>query len=608
MAEEHSRSRRALAGAVLAAGAALALGFAAPGDGARGGGEAAGQDGAPDTGATREVGGAREASGAVAAGAAQQPIVVRAGGGAEPRPGRARRRRSLAYFAQMSDPQIADEMSPARFDFLGPRRPQDALGTQTLDQAVRSVSRRTLSRVPASGGARAQLGFALMTGDLTDNHQLNEVRWAVRVLNGGRVDPFSGRRVSRANRCRGAGPRERRRLNRLVAGRGYTGPQDYRDWPGRAAALYRSFWDPSRRPPGGGPYAAFPRYPGLMDRAQRPFTAQGLAIPWYAVRGNHDGLALGRYSALHHPPGVATGCRKLFPGAGGLGIARQHPDPWGLARRLVGRVALVPPDPRRRFVSVREFKRLHGRADSGHGFGFASRRELRRSRGAAAYYAFSPRRELRFVGLDTVSDSGGASGQIDHPQYRWLARELRDAQRRRQLVVVFGHHTLDTMSNPAADERLRRDADPRRSTPVHHGSALRDLFLRRPNVVMYVAGHIHSNRVRGIFPRGHRGGFWEVVTAGHSDGPQHSRLLELMRNGDGTVSIFSTLLNHAAPLRAPRSGTPAAGLGNARLASISRLLAANVPWRRPVSRLRPRLLGGRAGRAVELVLPDPLRR
>ena len=125
---------------------------------------------------------------------------------------------------------------------------------------------------------------------------------------------------------------------------------------------------------------------------------------------------------------------------------------------------------------------------------------------------------------------------------------------------------------------------------------------------MYVGGHIHRNRVRKFFRGDRRGGFWEVVTAGHSDGPQHSRLLELMRNRDGTLSIFSTLVDHASPPRPPPAGARAGAFGEAQLGSISRLVAANVPWRRPVARLRQRVRGGRSGRPVELLLRDPRRR
>jgi hypothetical protein len=212
-----------------------------------------------------------------------------------------------------------------------------------------------------------------------------------------------------------------------------------------------------------------------------------------------------------------------------------------------------------------------------------------------------------------VSVAGGPDGNIDHPQYRWLARTLRAARARRELVVVFGHHSLETLGMSRPDEhvagcglgRLACDWDPRRSSPVHLGmsgrGSLRSLLLRFPNVVLFVTGHVHDNRVTPhLRPDG--GGFWQVTTASHMSFPQQTRLLELMENRDGTLSVFATVLDTAAPITAPASGTPAAGLTGAQLGSVSRLLAANVGGG-PVS-------AARAGDPtpddnVELVLPDP---
>lgn len=166
-----------------------------------------------------------------------------------------------------------------------------------------------------AGGARASLDFALVSGDLTDNHQRNELRAAVRILDGGLVDPFSGRRLSARNRCPGIGRTVRRRLNRSAAARRYTGVQDYRDYPGRPVRVYRRFWDPNRRPPGGGgPYAWAPRYPGLMDRAERRFRAQGLAA---VVRGARQPRHAGSWALLS---GAGLSLR------GGLGMQEAVPE------------------------------------------------------------------------------------------------------------------------------------------------------------------------------------------------------------------------------------------------------------------------------------------
>ena len=134
-----------------------------------------------------------------------ESYVVRRGGSAKAKRKRAARRRSLAFFAQLTDPQIADEMSPARVDFVDPaggavkssHRPQEALGLQTFDAVVRNVNANRRSTRKGRNGRRAKLGFAITTGDLADNQQFNETKWFRTVLDGGTVDPFSGR----AGRC-----------------------------------------------------------------------------------------------------------------------------------------------------------------------------------------------------------------------------------------------------------------------------------------------------------------------------------------------------------------------------------------------------------------------
>ena len=549
-----------------------------------------------------------------------QPYAVRVPGPLPSLSLRARDRQSLAFFAQLTDAQLADEMSPARLEYLRPGggfigswRPHEALGPQTFDQAVRAVNRNAVSRVANADGRRASLGFAIVTGDLSDNHQHNEVRLGVRLLEGGRIDTFSGRRLGPGNRCPGAPRSVIRRLNASVAERRYTGVQDHEDYPGRPAAVTGQFYDPDRSVPG--PYSALPTFPGLMKRAQRPFHADGLRLPWYAARGNHDALVQGFFGSR---PGaaVATGCRKVLPPRA-LGAGDRLGNPWDAMRGRLQRRghAWVPPDPSRRFVGVRSFKRLHGGADRGHGFGLVDRAERRSSRGTASYYAWSPAAGVRFVSIDTVGEGGGSDGNLDHPQFRWLARELRGARRRNELVVIYGHHSLETMDNPRSDERAGRcgrgrlgcDADPRRSTPLHLGmrgrANLRALLLRNPHVVLFVTGHVHRNRVVPHFRAGGRRGFWQVTTASHISYPQQTRLIELMDNGNGTLSIFGTVLDTAAPVATPPSGTPAAGLHERQLASISRLLAANV---RGATALASGAAAHPAGN-VELVIRDPRR-
>jgi hypothetical protein len=161
-------------------------------------------------------------------------------------------------------------------------------------------------------------------------------------------------------------------------------------------------------------------------------------------------------------------------------------------------------------------------------------------------------------------------------------------------VVIFSHHTAATMGNWLTVPGERRVLGP----------AVRDLLLRFPNVVLWVNGHTHVNEV---VPHSRHpewpvpGGFWELNTASHVDWPQQARLVELVHNGDGTLSVFGTIIDHAAPASAPTA--PAEPL---ELAALSRELGLN-DWQ---SRTRavPGADGRRgtvADRNVELLLPAP---
>ena len=514
-------------------------------------------------------------------------------------------------------------MSPARVDFLDAAggqiksswRPQEAVGLQVFDQVVRNVNANRTSEIRDGSGKRAKLGFVVTTGDLADNQQLNETRWFKTVLDGGTVDPFSGKAISATNPC-ATDANTVAALNAAVAARQYTGVADYDDYPGVPGERYNGFWDPDVAP-GGGAYAAFPRYPGFLERAQQPFTAAGLDVPWYIARGNHDGLVQGNAPAsVDLFRTIATGCLKVFPsatldpaafsGADEDEAFRRIGDPAFIQTLLAG-AKTVPPDPDRRILSTTEYKDEIG---GSHGYRHVEAAERKASEENATYYAFRPRNGVELISLDTVAEGGGSTGNLDHPQYQWLERKLKAAKKAKRLVIAYGHHTLATMSNSRKDEDAGScaptpkpgcDADPRRSSPIHRGTtgaaSVRALLLRYPNVVAYVAGHTHDNRI-DLIKRG-RGGFWQINTASHADTPQQSRLIEVMDNCDGTLSLFTTVLDHAAPIAAPAPGTAAAGFTETQLASVSRVLAWNDPQAERGAR------GRTLDRNMELVLRDP---
>src|SRR5215218_740027 len=459
--------------------------------------------------------------------------------------GRETRRRSLTYFAQLSDFQLADEESPARVEAAdslasGAWRPEEALDPFSIDAAIRQVNRfTTASPVAQAGGTRAQMDFALTTGDNADNQQYNENVWVRQLLEGGSsLSPNSGVRTS-YNECSSISDAALTLRDFLGAPAEpiYTGVQDFGD----QTIDTTTFYDPNQPR---GTYAEWPRYTGLMNRAQLSFTPTGVrrgasAVPSYVANGNHDGLVQGNQASSSTIEGIALGCIK-------------------------------PVVPSFEFGSILESLTFFVRPD-------ANRRHVDKAQLKAVYRAGSQ-----------------ADGNLDDPQYRWLTNEITAAEAARKVIVVFGHHPIRSLTANLSDESAPActtndshghdrnpgcDRDPRTSTPIHLGADVQSLFNTHDNVVAYVTGHTHENRVMacgaaGGCPAG--GNWWEVNTASEVDWPQESRLIEVMDNADGTLSVFGTLLDHAATYEVPAAGS-AAGFNVDQLGAISRTLSYNDP-------------------------------
>jgi metallophosphoesterase (TIGR03767 family) len=544
--------------------------------------------------------------------------------------GRESRRRSLAYFGQVSDFQLADEESPARVEFLdlagspveAAFRPWEALEPFIDDATIRQVNAFAAAAPVASGDAsRAAMEFAIDTGDSADSQQLNETEWVRTLLEGGALDPNSGIDPSGYTHplCPAVG------VPSAAEAAKYTGVQDYDDY---AEGLAPYFYDPDDPR---GAASGWPQYPGLMDRAQQQFTAAGLGVPSYVAFGNHDGLVQGNQSANASFEQIATGCLKpmegavsSLPGIGSLTPAALE----GLLLSNPTATALVPPDPDRRYVSKAQYKQvfLEGSQPDGHGFARVDPGQNAASGGAAGYYSFVPVPGLRMISLDTVCEGGVtgpcADGNVDDPQFRWLEGELKAATAADQLVILFSHHAIPSLTANVPDEAAGPctapdahghdvnpgcDVDPRTSTPIHLGADLVELLHRYPHAIAWVAGHSHVNDVTPYSDgKGH--GFWSVRVAAEADWPQQARLLQLFDNRDGTLSLFGTIVDHAGVATAPAPGTSAASMTPADLASIGRTLSYN-DTQTGARECEPEACGegGPDDRNVELLIDDPRR-
>ncbi|KAA2252540.1 TIGR03767 family metallophosphoesterase [Solihabitans fulvus] len=502
-------------------------------------------------------------------------------------PGRGDTRVSVLAFAHLSDLHVMDAQSPTRVEFLerhadpdslhrqqvpavGTYRPQEMFTTHVAEAMVRAVN-----DVPTP------LAFAISTGDATDACQANELRNYLAVLDGGTVRPGSG---------------------------------DPNRWEGVHAsdpATYDTrYWHPDGTPEGCAddlPRAAYgyPTAPGALAAAAKPFQANGLSMPWYAVHGNHDNMVQGTVPPTVELARATVGTRKavgLPEGADELGLllGLASAQPSAVAALAKSPMVSVTADPERRHVTRTEWVAEHLRSDGkprGHGFGDDNVAD------GTAYYAFDSG-VVRGLVLDTVNPHGHWEGSLDLAQFEWLEDQLRAGSRRHlaedgslvdqpdatdRLFVLFSHHPLDSLVNDNGSGRLL--AEP-----------MLRLLLRFPNVVLWVNGHTHTNTVRchrraenAVLP----GGFWQVTTASHIDWPQQARVVELLDNRDGSLSIVGTVLDHVGPLAWTGEADPIA------LAALSRELAANY-WQTRDNAARESIGAGTpSDRNVELLLPHP---
>ena len=454
--------------------------------------------------------------------------------------------RPLLVIAHLSDTHVMDHQSPGRAELfdrysdpdspvraevgvIGAYRAQELFTYQVAEAMVRAV--RHAKSAPLSG---APVDFTIVTGDATDNCQLNELRAYIDLLDGGQVRPDSG------------------------------DPERYEGVAAPAVEDER-YWHPD----GGGPDLpttryGFPQVPGVLTAARRPFLATGLGMPWYAVHGNHDNMLQGTVPAVDWLGDFLVGPAKFVTPPGDL-------DPAGVLTRFnaAGTSALaelassthiaVTPDPARRPVTrathVREHFRTSGSPD-GHGY------TRRNADQGTAYYAFD-HGIVRCVVLDTVNEHGGWQGSLDTGQLSWLVAELRECAARP--VLLFSHHPLETMVNDLRPPGARRRV---------LGPELRDVLLAHPCVIGWVNGHTHVHAIQAVREDGAPGGFWQITTASHIDWPQQARLIELFET-DGGLVIGCTVIDSAAPASYRGRDDPGALADPAVLAALARELAAN---------------------------------
>ena len=240
-----------------------------------------------------------------------------------------------------------------------------------------------------------------------------------------------------------------------------------------------------------------------------PFISDGLDAPWYAVAGNHDAMYIGGFSPVTDEIREASVGEDVYEFLTFPNGYRDGSDPAS----PVLTEGPTPADEDRLVLRMEEFEEVVGPRS----------------------FSVVPDAALpvRVVGVNTVNhlidDVGaGSEGAIDAETLAWLDGELTAADAAGELVIVMTHH---------------------RSKDLARGDTTEEEFVAvlgsHPSVVLHVTGHGHSNVDYAKTENDH--GYFELMLASTLDFPQQSRLIELVDEGNGHLSIYCTNIDHASP-------------------------------------------------------------
>ena len=454
----------------------------------------------------------------------------------------------LLLMHHLSDLHVCDAQSPTRPEYLdrwadpdspirekvgtiGTYRPHSMLSPHVVEAMIQSLN--AITSGPLSGHA---IDAAIITGDTTDNAQLNEVSWYLALLDGLDIRPDSGNYES------------------------YEGVID------EGVENYDlRYWHPHGTPPGkeiddARAKYGYPIIPNLLNACRKPFKATGLKFPWFAVHGNHDALLQGTVAPAPAINNEMIGNKRYIGLPSDVTLADvltsfQEIGPASYPDAFDAPYVEVTSDIERRAVERGEFAAMHLASPGlpvGHGF-TAENVEKKHM-----YYS-TQIGSVKLIVIDSVNHFGGWQGSLDVAQFEWLEREVSAADRP---VVLASHHPLSKMFNSYAPVGKRVCVE-----------EIQEMLLKYPGVIAWFAGHEHRHHIKWIGPEEEVRGFWQIETASHADWPQQSRTIEIVQDEVGDIYCGLTIIDHLGGAHYGDATEPV------EIAALSRALSANI-WQK----------------------------
>jgi 3',5'-cyclic AMP phosphodiesterase CpdA len=262
--------------------------------------------------------------------------------------------------------------------------------------------------------------------------------------------------------------------------------------------------------------------PGPDNDGKDPFVAEGLAVPFKWVTGNHDVLVQGNLP-------VDQRQRDLAIGNVASGGTRDYALPGG--PNNTGDFVIV--DQKRKLLSRVELMQKVSSHGDGHGLGEANRQS------GKAFYTFdAPGTPIRFVILDSAAETGGSEGVLHMADWdKFIKPALDQAKAEKKWVILASHHSV---TNLTADG----GAFGAKQADAILPDQWKTLVGGYDNVVFSIVGHSHEHRVRPIQPaQGHA--WWEVMTSAIADYPHQFRVIEIFDQDNGWIMLRGTCVDLA---------------------------------------------------------------